>query len=161
MEEPQPYAVIDIDGVLANVEHRLHHIERRPKDWAGFFGAASHDSVYAEGLAVARRLAEDHEVVYLSGRPERLRRVTLSWFSRYDVPAGRLLLRRVNDRRPAAQVKVDTLRGLARTRPVSVLVDDDPAVCAAARSAGFTVLEADWSHSQPVLFEAQESDGRT
>lgn len=161
MPEPQPYAVIDIDGVLANVEHRLHHIERRPKDWARFFAAASDDTVYVEGLAVARRLAQDHELVYLSGRPEGLRRVTLDWFGRYDVPAGQVLLRRASDRRPAAQVKVGTLRQLARTRPVSVLVDDDPAVCAAARSAGFTVLEADWSHRQPVLFEAQESDGRT
>ena len=39
----QRVAVIDIDGVLADVGHRLHHIQGRPKDWAAFFAAAGDD----------------------------------------------------------------------------------------------------------------------
>jgi len=31
---------VSIDGVLADVHHRLHHIARRPKDWPAFFAAA-------------------------------------------------------------------------------------------------------------------------
>ena len=33
-------AVLDIDGVLADVSHRLGHVQRRPKDWDAFFAAA-------------------------------------------------------------------------------------------------------------------------
>ncbi len=36
-------AVFDIDGVLADVRHRLHHVAARPKDWDAFFGAAPQD----------------------------------------------------------------------------------------------------------------------
>ncbi len=76
---PRPIAVLDIDGVLADVRHRLHHLERRPKDWAAFFAAAPRDPLLPEGAAVAAQLAPDHDVVYLTGRPERCRRDTLAW----------------------------------------------------------------------------------
>jgi hypothetical protein len=36
----RPLAVFDLDGVLADVRHRLHFLDRRPKDWDGFFAAA-------------------------------------------------------------------------------------------------------------------------
>ena len=40
-------AVFDVDGVLADVRHRLHFVERRPKDWPGFFGAMADDAIAA------------------------------------------------------------------------------------------------------------------
>ncbi len=67
---PRPIAVIDIDGVIADVRHRLQHVARTPKDWDAFFAAAPDDEVLAVGLETARRLAEVCEIVYLSGRPE-------------------------------------------------------------------------------------------
>jgi phosphoglycolate phosphatase-like HAD superfamily hydrolase len=157
----RPYAVIDVDGVLADVGHRLHHLERRPKDWAAFFAGLDDDPLLLEGLAVARRLSEAHRLVYLSGRPERTRARTLAWLERHDAPPGRVLLRGDQDRRPARVLKVGVLRRLAARADVAVLVDDDPQVCAAARAAGFTVLEATWARPQPALMEAQERDART
>jgi hypothetical protein len=53
------------------------------------------------------------------------------------------------------------LRRLADERPVAVFIDDDPAVCRAAREAGFPVFEATWSRSAPTLFDAQERLGQT
>lgn len=153
---PRPYAVIDLDGVLADVGHRLHHLERRPKDWAAFFAGLDDDPLLPEGLAVARRLSEEHRVVYLSGRPERTRARTQAWLDRHDVPRGRVLLRRDHDRRPSRVLKVGVLRRLAAQAEVAVLVDDDPQVCAAARAAGFAVLEATWARPEPTLLEAQE-----
>jgi hypothetical protein len=73
---PRPIAVLDIDGVLADVRHRLHHLESRPKNWAAFFAAAPRDPLLAEGAAVATHLSTDHELVYLTGRPEHCRRDT-------------------------------------------------------------------------------------
>jgi hypothetical protein len=161
VQEQRAFAVVDLDGVMADVSHRLHHLAGRRKDWAGFFAAAGADPVLPEGLAVARRLAEEHSLVYLSGRPERLRAVTQAWLRRAEAPDGELLLRPDGDRRPARVLKVEVLRRLARRRPVALLVDDDPAVAAAARTAGFAVLDADWAEDRPALFDAQERDGRT
>ncbi|SDU72595.1 phosphatase domain-containing protein [Jiangella alkaliphila] len=157
----RPVAVVDIDGVLADVQHRLHHLNRRPKNWAGFFGAMSDDTPYAEGIELVTLLANEHEVVYLSGRPERTRAVTRSWLAENGAPAGTIMLRPDDDRRPARQFKVGVLRRLSAHRDVAMLVDDDPAVCTAARAAGFTVYEVEWSRPDPTLFSAQEADGRT
>jgi hypothetical protein len=156
-----PVAVVDIDGVLADVRHRLHHVSGGRRNWDAFFAAAPDDEPLDEGLAVAERLAQDHDLVYLSGRPERCRDDTLAWLEVHDLPAGDLLLRPEGDRRPARMFKLDRLRDLAADRGVAVLVDDDPAVCEAARRRGFVVFEATWMAQQPTLFEAQEREGRT
>jgi hypothetical protein len=160
-EPPRPIAVVDIDGVLADVRHRLHHLDRRPKDWGGFFRAAPRDPPLEIGLETVRRLAEVCEVVYLSGRPEHCRRDTEAWFRRHGVPEGELHLRPRGDFRPAREVKVGVLRRLSHRAPVSVLVDDDPQVLTAARDAGFDVLPATWMGDAPLLHEAQEEEGRT
>ncbi len=164
MSDSEPHralAAVDIDGVLADVRHRLHHVARRPKDWEAFFAAASEDPPLDEGLRVARKLAAVADVVYLSGRPERLRQDTLAWLERHDLPEGELHLRPRNDFRPARVLKVELLDRLAAVRPVSVLVDDDPRVCEAAREAGYDVLPATWMGAAPALAEAQEGDGAT
>ena len=157
----RPLAVVDVDGVLADVRHRLHHLERRPKDWRGFFAAAPQDPLLEVGRDTVVRLAEVCEVVYLSGRPEHCRRDTEAWFASHGLPAGELLLRPPGDSRPAKVLKVEVLRRLAQRAPVTVLVDDDTEVLAAARAAGFDVLPATWMGDAPVLQEAQENDGRT
>ena len=157
----KPYAVIDLDGVLADVTARLHHIEGKPKNWDAFFAGIPDDPPYPEGLAVARELAAEHDLVYLSGRPERTRSDTERWLRRHEAPDGRVMLRRNPDRRPARVVKLGQLRQLAEQRAVAVFIDDDPAVCRAAREAGFRVFEATWSRPPPTLSDAQERQGRT
>jgi hypothetical protein len=154
-------AVVDIDGVLADVRHRLHHLQQSPKDWEGFFAAAKDDEPLVEGLRVVRELAKVCEIVYLSGRPERCRADSVAWFARHDLPTGELLLRPPGDYRPARFVKVEILDRLSQRRKVSVLVDDDPQVCEAARRAGYDVLPATWMGAAAELTEAQESEGRT
>src|SRR5659263_561226 len=47
----KPLAVFDIDGVLADVRHRLPHVQARPKDWDAFFAAIGKDPVLPDGLA--------------------------------------------------------------------------------------------------------------
>jgi phosphoglycolate phosphatase-like HAD superfamily hydrolase len=157
---PRPIAVLDIDGVLADVRHRLHHVEAKPKNWPAFFAAAPGDPLLPEGAAVAARLAQDHEVVYLTGRPERCRQDTVRWLARHGLPEGRLLMRLENDRRPARQTKLAHLRTLARRGTVAVLVDDDPEVIEAATKAGLPTLLADWVPRGAAIAQAQGEDGR-
>jgi phosphoglycolate phosphatase-like HAD superfamily hydrolase len=157
----RPLAVFDIDGVLADVRHRLHHLEGRPKDWDAFFAAAPDDPPLPQGVQLARESAKDCDVVYVTGRPERCRADTLAWCARHGLPAGRLSMRRDNDRRPARLAKPQLLRSLARDRVVAVVVDDDAQVCEAYRRAGWRVLQADWMDAPPVLEQAQEQEGRT
>jgi hypothetical protein len=159
--EPRALAVIDIDGVLADVRHRLKYLDRRPKDWGRFFAAAPQDPPLQAGLDAVRQLAEVYEIVYLSGRPEHCRSDTERWFEQHDVPPGELHLRPPQDRGPAKEVKLRVLRRLQQRAPVALMVDDDPDVLETARLAGFDVLPATWMGEAPELHEAQEQDGRT
>lgn len=156
-----PLAVFDIDGVLADVAHRLHHLQRRPKDWRGFFAAAPADPPLAQGVALAREASDGCEVVYVTGRPEQCRRDTLAWLRRHGLPEGRLVMRGVRDRRPARLAKPELLAELAADRVVAVVVDDDAQVCDAYAQAGWPVLRATWALESPTLTQAQEEVGRT
>ena len=159
--EQRPLAIVDLDGVVADVRHRLGHLESRPKDWDAFFAGIPDDPPLAEGLAVVAQLAPDHEIVYLTGRPERTRDATVAWLERHHLPQGRLVMRRDGDRRPARVTKPALLRQLSPGRRIAVVVDDDPQVCAALERDGWAVLRADWMSSAPQLHTAQERDGRT
>lgn len=159
------WAILDVDGVLADVRHRLRHVQGRPKDWDAFFAAAPEDAVLPDGLSRARDLAAEHDVTYLTGRPERCRADTVHWLQSHGFPEADLVMRPDRDRRPARLFKVEQVRRLAKQQPVAVVVDDDAAVVEALRSAGFEVEHATWmvetEPQQASLFDAQEREGRT
>lgn len=156
-----PMAVFDVDGVVADVRHRLRFVARRPKDWIRFFAAAGRDPALAEGVALVHEYAAGHRIVWLTGRPERLRAVTERWFADQGLPAGLLLMRPDDDRRPARDYKLARLRRLSKDGTVSVVVDDDPAVVKNLKKEGFPVRLASWVDYQDSLRQAQERDGRT
>ena len=162
---PRPVAIVDIDGVVADVRHRLHHLRRRPKDWDAFFASADRDPPHDEGIALVHALAEGHDVVFLTGRPVRIEGVTRTWLERHGLGGHLLVMRDGGDRRPAAVVKVELLRELARHREIGIVVDDDREVVAAVAAAGFPTQLADWeprdASDERTLRRAQERDGRT
>ncbi|MFJ9711423.1 HAD family acid phosphatase [Streptomyces sp. NPDC101234] len=157
----RPVAVFDIDNTLADTAHRQRFLESRPRDWDAFFAAAAQDPPIAEGIALAVATAEECEIVYLTGRPERCRRDTLDWLAAHGLPEGRVHMRRNADRRPARHTKLEILRRLAERREVRVLVDDDELVCDDAERAGFRVVRARWADRSAALEQAQEGEGRT
>ncbi|MCW2600664.1 MAG: hypothetical protein JWM02_2493 [Frankiales bacterium] len=153
--------MFDIDGVLADVSHRVHLLEQRRPDWGAFFAAAVDDPALPEGLALVAEAAVECDVGYLTGRPEWCRRDTRDWLRAQGLPDGTLAMRANGDHRPARRVKPPLLRDLARGRTVAVVVDDDDQVCDAYQSAGWPVLRATWASRSPALEHAQEDDGRT
>jgi phosphoglycolate phosphatase-like HAD superfamily hydrolase len=153
-------AVFDIDGVVADVRHRLHHIERRPKQWSAFFGAAGDDPPLSAGLVLVAELAARHEIVWVTGRPDWLRSTTREWLESHGLPATEVHMRADGDRRPARVYKVGVLRRLS-SRAISAFFDDDPEVVEAARYAGFPAVLADWVPRSGALRDAQERLGRS
>ena len=103
--DDRPVAVFDIDGVLADVSHRLHYLQSYPQRWDRFFAAADRDPLLAEGAARLRAALVDHDVLYLTGRPERSRRLTKAWLRRHGLPTGPLIMREDEDYRPARWMK--------------------------------------------------------
>lgn len=157
----RPLAVFDLDNTLASTAHRQHFLERRPRDWDGFFAAAPEDPPLAEGIALVRESAETCDIVYLTEQARALPPRHPGLAGRTGAARGELHMRGNADRRPARITKLAVLRRLARTREVRMLVDDDELVCEDARRAGFTVVHARWATPSDELKDAQEREGRT
>jgi hypothetical protein len=153
-------AVFDIDGVVADVQHRVHYLNRRPKDWHGFFAAAVDDAPLDVGVALVHELAVTHDIVWLTGRPEWLRALTTDWLQRLELPDKELHMRPNSDRRPARAYKLGVLRKMAH-RGVAAFIDDDDEVVDAAYAAGFPATLADWLPRAEPMREAQDRLGRS
>lgn len=163
---PARFAVFDIDGVLADVRHRLHHVERSPKNWEGFFAEMGDDPALDVGIAMVHdQVAAGCDIAYLTGRNESYRDVTAAWLTSQGLPTGHLVMRRDMDRRPAKLYKPEALRRLARRGSIEIVVDDDAAVIAVLRADGWPVFHATWmladKDEQQSLFDAQEVEGRS
>ncbi len=160
--------VFDIDGVLADVRHRLHHLQTRPKDWKGFFAAAPADPVLEPGRqAILEAYESGSTIVYVTGRPGWCRKDTVAWLQRFGMPEGDLPMRPNHARRPARFYKADVISKLAREQDVIAVIDDDEKVVHHLRDLGLPVLHATWMQDEPgqrqldLLEQAQEEEGRT
>jgi phosphoglycolate phosphatase-like HAD superfamily hydrolase len=161
-EDTRPaVTVFDIDGVLADVSHRLHHLSATPQRWHAFFTEAKDDDLLPAGAERLEQALEEGAVVYLTGRPEWTRELTEHWLDRHGLPAAPLFMRANGDRRPARVTKAAVLRTLARQVRILTMVDDDPAVVRALRSSGWPVELATWLPHSSTLQKAQEDQGRT
>ncbi|SDL21783.1 hypothetical protein SAMN04488074_109302 [Lentzea albidocapillata subsp. violacea] len=146
----RPVAVLDIDGTVADVRHRLHLLDSdSPSKWADFFDAAGDDEVLPQGAELAHKLAADHDIVWLTGRPARIMELTRRWLAEQGLPPGALLMQREGDKRPARVVKLERIQELQYRHTVVMIVDDDPRVVRHLREAGLPVHQATWSPWTP------------
>ena len=140
-------AVFDIDGTVADARHRLHLITGQAdhEHWVRFFDAAVDDPPLAVGVARAKELAAAYDIVWLTGRPERIRGLTETWLTRHGLPDGRLLMLPNGEQKLARMFKLDAIRRLAAEHEIAVVVDDDPRVVALLEREHIPVVQADWS----------------
>jgi uncharacterized HAD superfamily protein len=132
--------LVDIDGTLADVSHRLQFARGPRKDWGRFFAAMDRDQPINAVIEFVMRLAGKYEIVIFTGRPEDYRKKTMSWLRRHRVPFSKLLMRPARDHRPDYIVKREMVAKLGEDR-IHFAVDDRPQVCDILRQLGLTVLE--------------------
>ncbi|MFN2426407.1 MAG: hypothetical protein ABR587_08170 [Candidatus Binatia bacterium] len=133
--------IVDVDGTIADVRHRLHHIEGQGrKNWKRFFEAMDDDEPIADIVDMVRALARTNDIVILTGRPDNYEKRTIAWLAKHDVPFSRVLMRRAGDHRQDYVTKEDLLLELPVERVVLAL-DDRPPVCEMYRRHGIETLE--------------------
>ena len=83
-------AFIDIDGTLANNDHRQHFIEKAKRLWDYFYAPENlvKDTPIPEAVAaLPKLLKESGQFVFLTGRPEYTRMATAEWLMRhFNIP---------------------------------------------------------------------------
>jgi len=137
---------VDIDGTIANIDHRLHHVRRKPKNWPEFFKEMSKDSVneWCQNL-VYLYFNAGYKIIFVSGRGEEYRRATETWLdekAQVYHTAYELYMRPEKDYRQDDIIKEEIyLTKIKDKYNVEVVIDDRPRVCRKWRELGLLVLQ--------------------
>ncbi|MDC2963450.1 polynucleotide kinase [Gammaproteobacteria bacterium] len=135
--------IVDLDGTIADIEHRLHFVQKEPKDWDGFFNACVNDKPFRDVIELVRRLAlSGLHIKILSGRSETVKKETLEWIDKFCDFSYSLSMRKARDHRPDWVVKKEMVLALGLT-PGKVLcvIDDRKSLVAFWRKMGYTCLQ--------------------
>lgn len=102
--------LFDLDGTIADLTHRLHHIQKEPKDWDAFFAACPGDVPIVHVIELMQTLIDaDQHVVLVSGRSDVSRADTEFWTDRHIGFRCPLYMRKAGDHRPDHIVKGELL----------------------------------------------------
>lgn len=164
-----PVAIIDIDGTLADLRHRLHYIQPETgtgkKDYDRFFAGVSADGYFDEVMELMDNLFRTHYVILLSGRPTNTGMATRLWLDRYwrsrqVLPYHRLFMRQSGDHRPDVEVKREIFDAMVRAGlrkdNVDVVIDDRPQIVALWRELELPVIQVE--NGRPVQAWADMAD---
>lgn len=158
--------ICDIDGTIANVQHRLHYIKnldgsKKPYkecDWDSFHKACVDDEPYRDVIEILQSLVLGHgngcnvcgaverEFHFFSGRNKSVRKETIEWLEKH-VPITEdrdweLHMRSEGDRRPDTTVKYEMMYELKiTTEDVLCILDDRQSVVDMWRQEGFRCLQ--------------------
>lgn len=146
------HLIVDIDGTIADLSHRLHHINGSSrKDWDAFFAACKYDRVHVDVVTIIKDLAArgNKPIHFITGRSNVVYQETLDWlyneagFLSYDFT---LFMRNHGDHRTDDIVKHELYnrnlwpRGVVPKTTLAVFEDRDRVV-QMWRSMGFRVLQ--------------------
>lgn len=126
----QPYIICDLDGTLCLLEHRLHFIEGKNKNWKEFFKHIDADKLN-EPIDYLLKHSIDLKIIFVSGRPEEYREKTIAWLTRFGYKEYELYLRITGDYRQDALVKKELYQNAIEPKfgkPLFILDDRDQAV---------------------------------
>jgi len=122
--------IVDIDGTVADTSHRQYALKALPgdkPDWELFFNLAAQDKPIPHMWTLFNDLYRvGVTFIYASGRPERLRKLTVDWLDRHDFPMpDNLYMRADGDRRDDAIVKAEILGQIYRDGYKPTMAFDD------------------------------------
>lgn len=137
----RPIVLCDLDGTLADCSHRLHHIQKQPKDWPAFFAACADDAPINSLIGLLAALV-NVEIWIVSGRSDEVSSPTEEWLRRHNVCCDRLIMRRQGDHTDDAELKIRWLTdGTIPRERVLLALEDRDRVVKAWRAAGITCLQ--------------------
>ena len=136
--------IFDIDGTLADIEHRRHYVSGGRSHWAKFNALMGEDAPNAPVVSLYMTLWQSglYNIEIVTGRSEAYRAVTEKWLIWNEIPFTRVTMRAVKDNRPDHIIKEEILnRFLADGLEIEFTVDDRQQVVDMWRRNGVTCLQ--------------------
>lgn len=133
--------VIDLDGTLANVDHRRHLVTGKHRDYNAFHALIATDPVNEWCKALIDGMYDRHfNVEIVSARPYKYEATTRLWLQKHNVRFTNLnLLRPDGTNTPDQELKRDWVRKYGKEK-ILFVVDDREKVAKMWREEGLTVL---------------------
>jgi hypothetical protein len=133
--------ICDIDGTVANLEHRRQWVQSKPKNWKAFYQNINLDKPIQPVIKIIQDLiCCKNTIIFCTEREEIYREITISWLEKYvyypfngKYPYSfvkRLYMRPKNDYRDDAAIKFELLQKI-RTDGFNptIVFDDRKRVC--------------------------------
>lgn len=140
----KPLVLFDVDGTLADISHRRHHVQGEEKDWGAFFKQMGDDkpNLPIVGLYKALKDSGHYDLIVVSARPDDNRAITERWLVWNGVEFERLIMRPAGDFRADTEIKKEILDALlTEGREIAFVVDDRKCVVDMWRENGVTCLQ--------------------
>jgi hypothetical protein len=141
-------ALVDIDGTIADLSHRLHYIQSKPKDWPAFFDAMTMDTPIIPMRNLVHAIKDSYDIIFMSGRPDSHRSQTEYWLANnnFGVSQFRPFMRKAGDYRADHIVKAELLAKVLETldcqiNQVGLVIDDRKQVVDMWRELGLLTLQ--------------------
>ena len=138
--------LFDMDGTLADIRHRRVFLDQSPPDWKSFNAAIGDDTPNDPIVSLYKTLWDSgaYELILVTGRNERFRKVTEQWLAWNEIPFERMLMRADRDSRADHIIKEEILDQLLDEGcSIHFTVDDRQQVVDMWRSRGITCLQCD------------------
>lgn len=134
--------ICDIDGTVADLSHRLHHVKKEKPDWLSFFAEMSQDTPKSEVLSQVARHSRQEEamVIFVSARPENYRKETEDWITKH-FSKSKIIMRPANDTREDQIVKEEIYNKYLKNLNIIAVYDDRPRVIRMWESKGLHVID--------------------
>jgi phosphoglycolate phosphatase-like HAD superfamily hydrolase len=133
--------IFDLDGTLANGDHRLHLLPSREmahttSSWDAFNLAAKDDAPISNNIELCRTMhAAGYRIVILTGRCDVAKRITKDWLDYRVVPYDKLIMRKAGDNRTDIEFKREAV---GKLKNILCAFDDLEHIAKAMRSWGIT-----------------------
>lgn len=105
---------VDIDGTISLIGNRLKYIQQTPKDWDSFYSKCYEDKPNIPVIEILKGLIKlkQYYLVYVTGRPERIRFKTQQWIIDNALPcfSAQLFMRNEGDYRPDYIIKTEIIK---------------------------------------------------
>lgn len=129
----EPCFLWDIDGTLADIEHRVPLISGAmgSPNWSKFFDRMVDDEPILEMISLCNIIdGYGHQIIFVTGRPESHRQQTIDWFEKNGVEAGwknriKMYMRQTGNYDPDYQVKERILAQIRKDGYEPRMVFDD------------------------------------
>jgi len=141
----QKAIIVDLDGTIANNDHRQHYILTKDgkKDWDSFNRNHYKDQPnhWCVHLMIAMQL-QGYNILIVSGRSDEFFAGTQTWLERSGIPFDRLLMRKKDDHRKDFEIKSDIyINDIFPHFEIEFCIDDRKQVVDFWRSIGLVCLQ--------------------